>query len=105
MVARRPGTSEPSTAVITLEVLVTTEARQQDVVDLLLSQHNQVKALFAEVRTAQGKAKQEAFQRLVRLLAGHESAREQVVDPAGRTHDGDSVVEARLPEGRDAQHV
>jgi hemerythrin superfamily protein len=88
-----------------MEVLVTTEARQQDVVDLLLSQHNEVKALFVEVKMGQGKAKQEAFQRLVRLLAVHESAEEQVVHPAARTYAGDSVVDARLREESDAKHV
>jgi len=56
-------------------------AQEQDVVDLLLSQHNEVKALFARVKSSTGEAKRDAFQELVRLLAVHESAEEQVVHP------------------------
>ncbi|MFF5225252.1 hemerythrin domain-containing protein [Dactylosporangium sp. NPDC000521] len=84
---------------------MTTTRHEQDVVDLLLAQHNEIKALFADVRTAQGEAKEQAFQRLVRLLAVHESAEEQVVHPAARHQAGDAVVDARLREESEAKHV
>jgi hemerythrin superfamily protein len=84
---------------------VTTAEQQQDVVDLLRSQHNEIKSLFAEVNAAQGEQKQQAFQRLVRLLAVHETAEEQVVHPAARSDAGDEVVDARLHEEDEAKHV
>jgi hemerythrin superfamily protein len=84
---------------------VTTAAKEQDVVELLLTQHNEIKSLFAEVRAAQGEQKQQAFQDLVRLLAVHESAEEQVVHPAARKDAGDEEVDARLHEEDEAKHV
>jgi hemerythrin superfamily protein len=84
---------------------VTTTEQQQDVIELLLHQHNEIKALFAKVKASRGPAQQEAFQQLVRLLAVHESAEEQVVHPAARHDAGDTVVEARLQEESEAKHV
>jgi len=80
-------------------------AQEQDVVDLLLSQHTEVKALFARVKSSTGEQKRDAFQELVRLLAVHESAEEQVVHPAARPDAGDSVVDARLHEEDEAKHA
>jgi hemerythrin superfamily protein len=82
-----------------------TQQQQQDVIDLLVAQHNEIKALFAQVRAAQGEAKRQAFQDLVRLLAVHESAEEQVVHPAARADAGDAVVDARLHEEDRAKHA
>jgi hemerythrin superfamily protein len=84
---------------------MTAATQHQDVVDLLLSQHNEVKALFARVKSSTGEQKRDAFQELVRLLAVHESAEEQVVHPAARPDAGDSVVDARLHEEEEAKHV
>src|SRR3954447_7775621 len=84
---------------------MTAPAQDQDVVSLLISQHNQVKALFARVKSSTGEQKRDSFQDLVRLLAVHESAEEQVVHPAARHDAGDSVVEARLHEEDEAKHV
>jgi hemerythrin superfamily protein len=71
---------------------------QRDVVDLLLDQHHQIKRLFNDVAMAQGERKRDAFDELVRLLAVHESAEEQVVHPAARRQDAEEIVEARLRE-------
>ena len=71
-----------------------TDVAQQDVVALLLEQHNQIKTLFNQVSTARGTQKRELFEDLVRLLAVHESAEEEVVHPAGRPAE---------PDGRRAQ--
>ncbi|MFC0506473.1 hemerythrin domain-containing protein [Micromonospora costi] len=84
---------------------MTSTAQKQDVVDLLLRQHEEIKSLFAQVRGATGEQKQQAFQQLVRLLAVHESAEEQVVHPAARDDAGDAVVDARLHEENEAKHV
>jgi hemerythrin superfamily protein len=42
---------------------------------------------------------------LVRLLAVHESAEEQILHPAARHDAGDSVVDARLHEEDEAKHI
>ncbi|MEU6413337.1 hemerythrin domain-containing protein [Microbispora sp. NPDC046933] len=75
-----------------------TTATEQDVIDLLLAQHNQITTMFAEVAAARGDRRRELVNDLVRLLAVHESAEEQVVHPAARSKAGDEVVEARLHE-------
>ncbi|GIE74301.1 hemerythrin [Actinoplanes philippinensis] len=77
---------------------MTTVQKEQDVIELLLSQHQQIKALFTRVNQSTGEQKRDAFHELTRLLAVHESAEEQVVHPAARDDAGDAVVEARLEE-------
>ncbi len=77
-----------------------------DVVALLMQQHNHIRGLFAEVEnaaTADDRA--EAFRRLVRLLAVHETAEEEVVHPSARRllRDGEQVVDDRLEEERAAK--
>jgi hypothetical protein len=77
------------------------------VVDLLLEQHDQIKSLFNQLETAQGSMKRELFEDLVRLLAVHESAEEEVVHPFARRklEGGDQVVEQRLHEENEAKHA
>jgi hemerythrin superfamily protein len=82
-----------------------TPVQEQDVIELLLSQHQRMKALFTRVRQSTGEAKQDAFHELTRLLAVHESAEEQVVHPAARDDAGDDVVEARLEEENAAKRA
>jgi hemerythrin superfamily protein len=84
---------------------MTTTDRRQDVIDLLLAQHQAMKGLFSEVRAAEGGRRQEAFHNLVRLMAVHESTEEQVVHPAARDDAGDAVVDARLREENLARRV
>jgi len=86
-------------------VAVTTTAQKQDVVELLLDQHEQIKSLFSQLESAQGTQKREVFEALVRLLAVHESAEEQVVHPEARHQAGDQVVDARLHEEHEAKHA
>jgi hemerythrin superfamily protein len=84
-----------------------TTAQERDVVDLLLEQHDEIRSLFSQLETAQGRAKQELFEDLVRLLAVHESAEEAVVHPTARRklEDGEQVVESRLREEDEAKHA
>ncbi|WP_213451789.1 hemerythrin domain-containing protein [Rhizomonospora bruguierae] len=84
---------------------MTTMQKQEDVVDLLLAQHSQIKAMFSELATAQGPHRRELFEDLVRLLAVHESAEELVVHPAARKEAGDAVVQARLTEEDEAKRA
>lgn len=80
---------------------------EPDVVDLLIEQHEQIRKLFTDVSTATGELKQRLFGELVRLLAIHESAEEQVVHPTARhkIENGGSVVSARLAEEDMAKHT
>jgi len=82
-------------------------AVEPDVVDLLLGQHTQIRDLFIEVDAATGKARTDAFQRLVRLLAVHETAEEQVVHPLTRLRvdGGADIVDDRLAEEHAAKET
>jgi hemerythrin superfamily protein len=82
------------------------EGADVDVVDLLLSQHARIEERFLLVVGATGQDRQRAFDDLVRLLAVHETAEEEVVHPLSRTlADGDGVVDDRLEEERQAKEM
>jgi hypothetical protein len=79
----------------------------KDVVDLLIDQHEQIRALFRRVSGRNGKRRQEAFEELVRLLAVHETAEEEVVHPIAR-HEiagGEDIVDRRLEEEHRAKEA
>ncbi|MFB9677570.1 hemerythrin domain-containing protein [Streptosporangium vulgare] len=81
---------------------------ENDVVDLLVRQHAIIRDLFDEVEeSATGAARADAFERLVRMLAVHETAEEEVVHPYARLkiEDGDEVVGDRLAEEREAKQM
>lgn len=84
-----------------------TTAGEQDVVELLMTQHTQIKDLFSRLGMATGDQRRELFEDLVRLLAMHETAEEEVVHPLARRHiqAGDQVVDARLHEEQDAKQM
>jgi hypothetical protein len=71
-----------------------------DMVDFLVSQHQQIKALFAETLAASGTARSKAFVEVRRLLAAHETAEEEIVHPRAKCKisDGATVVDERLHE-------
>ncbi|ORA19412.1 hemerythrin domain-containing protein [Mycobacterium arosiense] len=78
-----------------------------DVVDFLVSQHQQIKAMFAETLQASGEARQKAFVELRRLLAVHETAEEEIVHPRAKRKisGGATVVDERLHEEHEAKTV
>jgi hemerythrin superfamily protein len=84
-----------------------TDTMTEDVVELLLGQHMRIRDLFAEVEAAMGAARREAFESLVRLLAVHETAEEQVVHPLARRviEGGAAIVDDRLEEENQAKQV
>src|SRR3954447_21485630 len=86
---------------------MTPQTDQDDVVSLLVAQHERIRSLFEEVDKAVGReAKQARFNELRRLLAVHETAEELIVHPEARHAEGGSdVVDARLREERDAKEV
>lgn len=83
------------------------KTQDKDVVELLLDQHNQIKALFRQLSGERGKKKRDLFEDLVRLLAVHETAEEIVVHPTARTEipNGEKVVSGRLHEEDEAKHA
>jgi hemerythrin superfamily protein len=83
-------------------------AEQADVVDLLMAQHSLIRDLFEEVKTTRGQAQEEAFHRLRRMLAVHETAEEEVVHPAARRElegGDDGLVDDRLAEEHEAKKM
>ncbi|MEU1125052.1 hemerythrin domain-containing protein [Streptomyces sp. NPDC005899] len=82
-------------------------AADNDVVALLMRQHGDIRNLFDEVEQSRGDARRDAFRRLVRLLAVHETAEEEVVHPFARRGlpGGEQVVEDRLAEERAAKET
>jgi hemerythrin-like domain-containing protein len=90
-----------------MEVPEVTATQEQDVVSLLLDQHEQIKSLFSRLKTSEGTEKKELFEDLVRLLAVHETAEEEVVHPTARRKldHGEEVVENRLHEEDEAKRA
>lgn len=85
-----------------------TPGPEDDVVDLLLAQHARIEELFLLVAGGEGEAQRAAFDDLVRLLAVHETAEEEVVHPLARGlpgGGGDAQVEERLAEERQAKEM
>lgn len=78
-----------------------------DVVDFLVSQHEQIKTMFAETLAASGKAREKAFVELRRMLAVHETAEEEIVHPRAKRKiaNGTAVVDKRLHEEHEAKTV
>ncbi|MFC0037657.1 hemerythrin domain-containing protein [Actinomadura rayongensis] len=78
-----------------------------DVIDLLKQQHGQIRDLFTQVAEREGDERKAAFERLVRLLAVHETAEEEIVHPLARRslRGGDGIVDDRLAEERAAKEM
>jgi hemerythrin superfamily protein len=76
-----------------------------DVVDLLIHQHSQIRDLFDEVENTLGQDRKNAFDRLVRLLAVHETAEEEIIHPLARRTlpGGEEIVDDRLEEEHNAK--
>ncbi|KDN78441.1 hemerythrin [Streptomyces olindensis] len=83
------------------------QAPDIDVVALLMRQHGDIRNLFDEVEQSQGEERRDAFHRLVRLLAVHETAEEEVVHPFVRkaVEGGEQVVRDRLAEEKSAKET
>jgi hemerythrin superfamily protein len=84
------------------------EVANGDVVDMLIAQHGLIRDLFAEVKSTEGKSREEAFHRLRHLLAVHETAEEELVHPtARRALDGgnEGLVDDRLAEENEAKQA
>ncbi|MEU5894922.1 MULTISPECIES: hemerythrin domain-containing protein [Streptomyces] len=82
-------------------------SQDTDVVSLLMRRHGDIRNLFDEVEASSGAERRAAFRHLVRLLAVHETAEEEVVHPFSRRAltGGEQVVEDRLAEERAAKET
>jgi hemerythrin superfamily protein len=82
-------------------------AEDGDVVALLMRQHGDIRNLFDEVESTTGEERRDAFRRLVRLLAVHETAEEEVVHTFARKRlpGGEQVVKDRLAEEKAAKET
>ncbi|SEL13224.1 hemerythrin domain-containing protein [Rhodococcus maanshanensis] len=76
-----------------------------DVIQFLVGQHEQIKALFETVLARSGKAREQSFFELRRLLAIHETAEEEVIHPRARREldNGEPLIEDRLEEEHEAK--
>ncbi|HEV7931497.1 MAG TPA: hemerythrin domain-containing protein [Actinomadura sp.] len=83
------------------------DAKDDDVIELLVQQHQEIRILFERVQNSSGKERGDAFDQLRRLLAVHETAEEEVVHPNARqaVPDGDRIVDARLSEENTAKRL
>jgi hypothetical protein len=82
-----------------------TAATQEDVIDILLTQHARIRDLFADVKSAEGEHKQQAFDELRALLAVHETAEEMILRPVSAKVAGKSIADARNEEESEASKV
>ncbi|WP_100834736.1 hemerythrin domain-containing protein [Kitasatospora fiedleri] len=82
----------------------TTQPRE-DVVEVLLAQHERIRRLFADVRDARGEHRQQAFDELRALLAVHETGEEMVVRPAAKRAAGEPEAAARNAEEAEANRA
>lgn len=76
-----------------------------DVVRILLEQHARIRELFADVKSAEGEHKSQAFDELRALLAVHETAEEMIVRPVTKDAAGEGVADARNHEEAQANEV
>jgi hemerythrin superfamily protein len=78
----------------------------QDVVELLLAQHQHIRQRFADLESASGAVRQDIFEELRRFLAVHETAEELITHPRARTvPGGNDVVDARLEEETESKKL
>lgn len=77
---------------------------EPDAVEVVLGQHEHVRALFSRLDTAGSQDRQETFDELLRLLAVHETAEEEVIYPAlRRIAGGEDIANARTAEEHSAK--
>src|SRR5688500_7205957 len=76
---------------------------RRDVVTHVLAQHENIRELFADVEDASPDRRADAFQPLVSLLAGHETAEEMVVYPALAFAGADAVAVIRARKAEEDQ--
>jgi hemerythrin superfamily protein len=77
----------------------------EDVVDILLRQHERIREEFIQVKAATGAERRQRFSELRALLAAHETAEEMVLRPVSSQVAGPEVADARNAEEKEANKV
>jgi hemerythrin superfamily protein len=74
--------------------------RDASAIDLLIDQHDAVRTLLQSIAAGPSDARRSSFEELVRMLAVHETAEEEVVHPRVRKIDEQAarIIEQRLTE-------
>jgi Hemerythrin HHE cation binding domain len=67
----------------------------EDAVELLVRQHQEIRRLLQEVEGNAGEVRTEAFARMRRFLAMHETIEQEIIHPLVRRRIGDQVIDAR----------
>jgi hemerythrin superfamily protein len=81
-----------------MEVLMSAQTDDLDVVTLVQRDHRQIEALLDRVESVEGVQRRRAFEDLVRKLAVHETAEEEVVHPVLDSSGASGAVEVILHE-------
>jgi hypothetical protein len=90
---------------MTVEATPPAATGSDDIVAVLLDQHEEIKARFADVHAATGPEKQARFDELRALLAVHETAEEMVLRPITRQIGAEDVADARNAEEKAANET
>jgi hemerythrin superfamily protein len=79
---------------------------ETDAVELLIHQHEEIRRLFQEVDKKKGDQRAEAFERLCRFLAVHETTEKEIIHPVARLSvKSDKVIDARLEEENEGKKM
>jgi hemerythrin superfamily protein len=78
---------------------------EEDVIEILLRQHDRIREGFIQVKAATGQERKEKFAELRALLAAHETAEEMVLRPVSSQTAGTEVADARNAEEKAANQV
>src|SRR3954452_20424336 len=87
------------------ETAMTDIAQDQDIVQVLQSQHQQVREILTTLGKASATERAGQFRELITMLKAHEAAEESVVYPAIRGVGGESVANKRIAEEKEAETV
>ena len=81
--------------------------RAHDIVQILQTQHDQVRDLLSTIDRASGSERARRFQELVQQLKAHEAAEESVVYPVLRTlgSEAAAIADRRVAEEQEAAQV
>lgn len=101
----RPAKRVPAVPAADVAVVRGLMDDREDVVELLLNQHEQIAGLFTELADARGAPRRGMFTQLMRLIAAHETIEQELVHPLARARltDGDAVIAARIEEEDQAE--
>jgi hemerythrin superfamily protein len=90
----------------TKEATMQSTTSGRDVAQLIRDQHVEINRLFSEVAYGRWDSRRAAFDSLVRLIAVHEAAEEEIVYPVVRSQTGgDEIAATRLAEEREAKRM